>query len=105
MPWATHRALVTPIPLLHPRPTVGLLCLRHSMPNTSSQPPQQGKAESELRRPPCSTLYDVFKNICDDEMEHVKTMTACEAWIVGGPSPVPLAPAPPLSHYPPSASA
>lgn len=25
----------------------------------------------------CSTLYDVFVNIRDDEGEHVKTMTAC----------------------------
>nr|AAM12876.1 quinol-to-oxygen oxidoreductase [Chlamydomonas reinhardtii] len=30
------------------------------------------------RRPSCKTLYDVFKNICDDEMEHVKTMKACQ---------------------------
>ena len=26
-----------------------------------------------LRRPPCDSLYDVFRNIADDEMEHVKT--------------------------------
>jgi len=25
----------------------------------------------------CSTLYDVFVNVRDDEGEHVKTMTAC----------------------------
>jgi len=25
-----------------------------------------------------SNLYDVFSNIRDDELEHVKTMTACE---------------------------
>lgn len=30
------------------------------------------------RRPPCDTLYDVFKNICEDEAEHVKTMAACQ---------------------------
>lgn len=30
------------------------------------------------RRPPCDTLYDVFKNIRDDELEHVKTMAACQ---------------------------
>eukprot|EP00980_Cylindrotheca_fusiformis_P008611 scaffold1830_cov117-Cylindrotheca_fusiformis.AAC.10 len=30
------------------------------------------------RRPPCDSLYDVFKNICDDEAEHVKTMVACQ---------------------------
>jgi len=29
------------------------------------------------RRPPCDTLYHVFKNICEDETEHVKTMRAC----------------------------
>ena len=26
----------------------------------------------------CSNLYEVFCNIRDDELEHVKTMTACE---------------------------
>lgn len=26
----------------------------------------------------CSTLYDVFVNIRDDEDEHVKTMESCE---------------------------
>ena len=26
----------------------------------------------------CSNLYDVFVNIRDDELEHVKTMVACE---------------------------
>ena len=30
------------------------------------------------RRPPCDTLYDVFKNISEDEAEHVKTMVACQ---------------------------
>ena len=30
------------------------------------------------RRPKCDTLFDVFKNICDDEAEHVKTMAACQ---------------------------
>lgn len=30
------------------------------------------------RRPPCDNLYDVFKNICEDEVEHVKTMMACQ---------------------------
>lgn len=29
---------------------------------------------TEIRRPKCDTLYDVFCNIRDDEMEHVKTM-------------------------------
>lgn len=32
----------------------------------------------EPRRPACENLYDVFINIRDDEMEHVKTMKACE---------------------------
>eukprot|EP00878_Enallax_costatus_P016845 GHUV01017681.1.p1 GENE.GHUV01017681.1~~GHUV01017681.1.p1 ORF type:complete len:375 (+),score=118.45 GHUV01017681.1:809-1933(+) len=31
-----------------------------------------------LRRPPCDTLLDVFNNIRDDEVEHVKTMHACQ---------------------------
>jgi ubiquinol oxidase len=26
----------------------------------------------------CSNLYDVFINIRDDELEHVKTMVACQ---------------------------
>lgn len=30
------------------------------------------------RRPPCDNLYDVFKNICDEEAEHVKIMIACQ---------------------------
>ncbi|GLC53326.1 hypothetical protein PLESTB_000732400 [Pleodorina starrii] len=30
------------------------------------------------RRPGCKTLYDVFCNIRDDELEHVKTMRACQ---------------------------
>ncbi|PRW56883.1 plastid terminal oxidase [Chlorella sorokiniana] len=36
------------------------------------------KASGELRRPPCNNLYDVFINIRDDELEHVKTMAACQ---------------------------
>lgn len=32
----------------------------------------------ETRRPPVSSLYDVFANIRDDESEHVKTMVACQ---------------------------
>lgn len=38
---------------------------------------QVGK-EVGTRRPPCDTLFDVFKNICEDEAEHVKTMAACQ---------------------------
>ncbi|PNW85119.1 hypothetical protein CHLRE_03g172500v5 [Chlamydomonas reinhardtii] len=30
------------------------------------------------RRPPCENLLDVFTNIRDDELEHVKTMVACQ---------------------------
>ncbi len=30
------------------------------------------------RRPPCLNLHDVFVNIRDDEVEHVKTMHACQ---------------------------
>ncbi len=37
----------------------------------TSQPP-------ETRRPVIETLYDVFVAIRDDEMEHVKTMVACQ---------------------------
>lgn len=33
----------------------------------------------EERRPAVDNLYDVFINIRDDEMEHVKTMVACQA--------------------------
>ncbi|PSC72507.1 plastid terminal oxidase isoform B [Micractinium conductrix] len=32
----------------------------------------------ERRRPACNNLYDVFVNIRDDELEHVKTMVACQ---------------------------
>mmetsp|Transcript_88624 Transcript_88624/g.228574 ORF Transcript_88624/g.228574 Transcript_88624/m.228574 type:complete len:687 (-) Transcript_88624:51-2111(-) len=47
-------------------------------------------AMGKIRRPPCSTLYDVFSNICDDEEQHVLTMEACEAWVAGGEPAVPL---------------
>eukprot|EP00448_Togula_jolla_P015874 CAMPEP_0170593022 /NCGR_PEP_ID=MMETSP0224-20130122/13225_1 /TAXON_ID=285029 /ORGANISM="Togula jolla, Strain CCCM 725" /LENGTH=614 /DNA_ID=CAMNT_0010916945 /DNA_START=41 /DNA_END=1885 /DNA_ORIENTATION=+ len=47
-------------------------------------------AEGKVRRPPCSTLYDVFANICDDEDQHVATMAACEEWVSGGEAAVPL---------------
>lgn len=39
---------------------------------------QTGWRAAETRRPSCATLYDVFVNIRDDELEHVKTMTACK---------------------------
>ncbi|GMH39800.1 hypothetical protein BSKO_07698 [Bryopsis sp. KO-2023] len=37
----------------------------------------QTSGSTEPRRPSCENLYDVFKNISDDEMEHVRTMKAC----------------------------
>lgn len=39
---------------------------------------QTGWRAAETRRPSCSSLYDVFVNIRDDELEHVKTMSACK---------------------------
>lgn len=51
---------------------------------------QTARYGMEPRRPPCSTLYDVFSNIRDDEEQHVLTMNACEEWVVGGPPAVPL---------------
>ncbi len=39
---------------------------------------QTAQVPSE-RRPQVETLYDVFVAIRDDEMEHVKTMVACQA--------------------------
>ena len=36
------------------------------------------------RRPPCETLFDVFQNIYHDELEHVKTMQACQEYAVNG---------------------
>ncbi|GFR41184.1 hypothetical protein Agub_g1853, partial [Astrephomene gubernaculifera] len=39
---------------------------------------QTGSRHSPPRRPPCDTLLDVFLNIRDDELEHVKTMAACQ---------------------------
>jgi hypothetical protein len=44
--------------------------------------------DAPLRRPPCESLLDVFMNIRDDEVEHVKTMHACQvrsvltAWLM-----------------------
>lgn len=34
--------------------------------------------EAPVRRPTCNSLLDVFINIRDDEVEHVKTMHACQ---------------------------
>lgn len=30
------------------------------------------------RRPSCNNLYDVFRNIHDDEVEHEQTMQSCQ---------------------------
>ena len=35
-------------------------------------------SKTEARRPTCATLYDTFRNIRDDEAEHMKTMVACK---------------------------
>jgi ubiquinol oxidase len=45
----------------------------------------QVSKKPKTRKPPCDNLYDVFKNICIDESEHVKTMKACKDYSrVGG---------------------
>jgi len=45
----------------------------------------QVSKKPKTRNPPCDNLYDVFKNICIDESEHVKTMKACKDYSrVGG---------------------
>lgn len=46
------------------------------------------KAELALRRPSCSTLYDVFRNIADDSKEHIKTISAMEKWCQGEAAPI-----------------
>lgn len=35
-------------------------------------------AESQCRQPTCETMLDMFHNIIDDEVEHKKTMAACQ---------------------------
>uniref|UniRef100_A0A0G4IE86 Ubiquinol oxidase n=1 Tax=Chromera velia CCMP2878 TaxID=1169474 RepID=A0A0G4IE86_9ALVE len=37
----------------------------------------QGAELATSRRPKCDSLYDVFRNIADDENEHIVTMRAC----------------------------
>lgn len=50
------------------------------------------EVETSRRRPPCDNLLDVFRNIRDDEYEHIQTMKACEDWCSGeGPTPLPAA--------------
>merc|ERR1712060_288676 len=50
-----------------------------------------GRPDSQQRRrPPCAHLLDVFRNIRDDELEHSRTMRACQDWLDGdGPSAIP----------------
>lgn len=36
------------------------------------------EAQESPRVPTCNSLYDVFINIRDDEVEHAKTMVACQ---------------------------
>ena len=43
----------------------------------------QVSKKPKTRRPPCDSLYDVFKNIAEDEAEHVKTMKACKDYSKG----------------------
>lgn len=40
------------------------------------------------RRPSCDSLYDVFRNIRDDEKEHVSTMKACQEYSLDDSKPV-----------------
>mmetsp|Transcript_39031 Transcript_39031/g.92464 ORF Transcript_39031/g.92464 Transcript_39031/m.92464 type:complete len:484 (-) Transcript_39031:160-1611(-) len=35
-------------------------------------------SKAEQRRPECTSLYDVFSNVRDDEGQHVETMAACQ---------------------------
>mmetsp|Transcript_15812 Transcript_15812/g.37216 ORF Transcript_15812/g.37216 Transcript_15812/m.37216 type:complete len:466 (+) Transcript_15812:57-1454(+) len=49
-----------------------------------------GEPTEPVRRPPCENLLDVFTNIRDDELEHVRTMKACQQWWEGdGDSAIP----------------
>eukprot|EP00803_Ostreobium_quekettii_P005253 evm.model.scf_13EXC.9 EVM.evm.TU.scf_13EXC.9 scf_13EXC:133518-136722(-) len=41
------------------------------------------QTKREPRRPLCATMYDVFCNVRDDEMEHVMTMKACSDLTIG----------------------
>lgn len=34
--------------------------------------------EAQCRKPKCESMYDVFRNIIDDETEHKKTMISCQ---------------------------
>ncbi|PNH04774.1 Ubiquinol oxidase 4, chloroplastic/chromoplastic [Tetrabaena socialis] len=39
---------------------------------------QTGSRDAPPRRPRCESLLDVFTNVRDDELQHVKTMVACQ---------------------------
>lgn len=39
--------------------------------------------EKPRREPTCTSLYDTFRNIRDDEGEHVHTMVACHDAVIG----------------------
>eukprot|EP00929_Paragymnodinium_shiwhaense_P107126 TRINITY_DN73198_c0_g1_i1.p1 TRINITY_DN73198_c0_g1~~TRINITY_DN73198_c0_g1_i1.p1 ORF type:complete len:477 (-),score=120.65 TRINITY_DN73198_c0_g1_i1:191-1621(-) len=45
--------------------------------------------EEPPRVPPCENMLDVFRNIRDDELEHINTMKSCQDWFAGsGPAPL-----------------
>ena len=54
-----------------------------------TSPPSSSPASAALptlsprRRPACDTLYDVFINVRDDEIEHEATMSACRDASIG----------------------
>lgn len=57
---------------------------------TSRRASTSGSEGKDRRRPPCEHLLDVFRNIRDDEFEHIQTMAACQSWWSGkGPSALP----------------
>jgi len=46
--------------------------------DSESSDEETKKNRLSVRRPKIETLYDVFSNICEDEKEHVGTMSACQ---------------------------
>ena len=46
--------------------------------SSESSDEETKKNRLSVRRPKIETLYDVFSNICEDEKEHVGTMSACQ---------------------------
>ena len=49
----------------------------------ATSPPTSSLTLSPRRRPACDTLYDVFVNVRDDEIEHEGTMAACRDASIG----------------------